>query len=311
MTELHDTAPSASMTFTASYDTEGNLVSEGYPNGMSAGYTISPTGQTTALEYVKLTHCSEKCTWFSDSITPSIHGETLSQASTLSSENYSYDTAGRLTQTQETPAGKGCTTRIYAYNEDSNRTSLTTREPGSEGKCATEGGSTERHIYDSADRLDDEGSTYETFGNATSLPANDAGGHELTSEYYVDGQVALQKQNGETLKYYYDPAGRTMETVSEGTSAAKVLSHYAGSGEAIAWVNEGSEKWTRNVPGIDGTLAAIQKSGTAPVLQLHDLQGNIVATAALSETETKLLSTTTAPNLGYRSPVPPHQSTRG
>ncbi len=298
MTELHDTAPAANMTFTASYDAEGNMVSEGYPNGMSAGYTLSPTGQATTLEYVKLTHCSEKCTWFSDSVTPAIHGETLAQTSTLSSENYSYDTAGRLAETQETPAGKGCATRVYAYDEDSNRTSLTTREPGTEGKCATEGGSTERHVYDPADRLNDEGITYETFGNATTLPANDAGGHELTSEYYLDGQVATQKQNGETLRYSYDPAGRTMEAISEGTSAAKVIDHYAGPGEALAWVNEGSEKWTRNIPGIDGALAATQQSATAPTLQLHDLQGNIIATAALSETETKLLTTYNSTEFG-------------
>ncbi len=298
MTELHDTAPAANMTFTASYDAEGNMVSEGYPNGMSAGYTLSPTGQATTLEYVKLTHCSEKCTWFSDSVTPAIHGETLAQTSTLSSEYYSYDTAGRLAETQETPAGKGCATRVYAYDEDSNRTSLTTREPGTEGKCATEGGSTERHVYDPADRLNDEGITYETFGNATTLPANDAGGHELTSEYYLDGQVATQKQNGETLRYFYDPAGRTMEAISEGTSAAKVIDHYAGPGEALAWVNEGSEKWTRNIPGIDGALAATQQSATAPTLQLHDLQGNIIATAALSETETKLLTTYNSTEFG-------------
>ncbi|HXB63700.1 MAG TPA: 6-bladed beta-propeller [Solirubrobacteraceae bacterium] len=302
MTELHDTVPGASMTFTAAYDVEGKLTSEGYPNGMSAGYTISPAGQATSVEYLKLTHCTEKCTWFSDSIAPSIHGETLSQTSTLASENYSYDTAGRLTQTQETLAGKGCTTRIYAYNEDSDRTSLTTVQPGSEGQCESEGGSAERHVYDPADRLADEGVAYETFGNATTMPAADAGGHELAGSYYVDGQLATEKQNGETMNYLYDPAGRTLETVAEGTTSATTIDHYAGPGEAVSWVGEGGEKWTRNVPGIDGTLAAVQKSGQAPVLQLHDLQGNVVATAALSETETKLLSTYNSTEFGVPQP---------
>ncbi len=302
MTKLEDKAPGASMTFTAAYDVGGNLTSEGYPNGMSAGYTISPTGQATSVEYVKLTHCSEKCTWFNDSITPSIHGETMAQASTLANENYSYDTAGRLTQTQETPTGKGCTTRTYAYNEDSDRTSLTTRQPGSEGQCASEGGSVERHVYDPADRLADEGVVYETFGNATIMPAGDAGGHEVTSSYYVDGQLASEKQNGETLSYVYDPGGRTLETVAEGTSSGAAISHYAGPEEAVAWVSEGGEAWTRNVPGIDGTLAAVQKNGSAPVLQLHDLQGNIVGTAALSETETKLLSTYNSTEFGVPQP---------
>lgn len=302
MTELRDTVPGTSMTFTASYDAEGKLTSEGYPNGMSAGYTVSPTGQTTSVEYLKLTHCSEKCTWFTDSITPSIHGETLAQASTLASENYSYDAAGRLTQTQETPMGKSCTTRLYTYNEDSVRMSLTTVQPGSEGQCESQGGTVERHVYDPADRLADEGIAYETFGNATTMPAVDAGGHELTSSYYVDGQLATEKQNGETLNYLYDPAGRALETISEGTSSGKAVDHYAGPGGAVAWVSEGGESWTRNVPGIDGTLAAIQKNGQAPVLQLHDLQGNVIATAALSETETKLLSTYNSTEFGVPQP---------
>ena len=46
---------------------------------------------------------------------------------------------GGLTQVQNTPAGKGCTTRIYAYDEDSNRVSLTTREPNLKKECTTHG----------------------------------------------------------------------------------------------------------------------------------------------------------------------------
>ena len=70
-----------------------------------------------------------------------------------------------------------------------------------------------------------------------------------------------------------------------------MINHYPGPGEAISWTSEGSEKWTRNIPGIDGTLTATQHNSEAAVLQLHDLQGDIVATAALSETETKLITT--------------------
>ena len=298
MEKLVDTAAGMTVaqgTFTASYDVEGKMTNETYPNNMTASYTINSVGQTTGLVYEKNADCASKCpeTWFSDSVVPSIHGETLQQTSTLAKESYAYDNAGRLLETQETPAGKGCAVRLYAYEEESNRTSETAREPGTEGKCATEGGTVERHSYDEGNRLADEGIEYETFGNATKMPSGDAGGHEIVSTYYLDNQLASEEQNKQLVDYTYDPLGRTRETTSENketkAKSAKVF-HYAGAGGAPAWTSEGSEKWARSVPGIDGSLSATQEAGKAPVLQLHDVQGNIVATAADNESETKLSS---------------------
>jgi YD repeat-containing protein len=304
LTKLVD---SAAGTFTAGYDVEGKMLTESYPNGMTATTTINSVGQATGIEYVKTTHCTSSCTWFSDTVLPSIHGETLAQTSTLSGEAYTYDNAGRLTQTEETPAGKGCVTRIYAYDEESNRRSLTTREPGSKGECATEGGTVERHIYDPANRLMDSGTTYETFGNTIALPATDAGGHELTNSYYVDSQVAGQTQNEKTVNYHYDPVGRTeeTETIVKGKTESNTIANYAGPGEAVTWTGEGAEKWSRNIPGIDGALDAVQTSSGTTILQLHDLQGNIVGTAALSETETKLLSTFNNTEFGVPTTINP------
>ncbi len=279
------------MKFSATYDVEGNLLTENYPNGMTATYTYDATGKPTSLEYVKTTHCTEKCTWFSDKIVPSIHGQSLEQTSTLSHQAYTYDTAGRLTQVQNTPVGKGCTTRIYAYEEDTNRTSLTTREPNSKGECATEGGTVEKHGYDEADRLTDTGTTYSTFGDITNLPAADAGGAELTSTYYTDNQLQSQKQNEQTLGYYLDPAGRTRETIATGKpTSATTITHYAGPSDTPAWTTSLAGEWTRNIPGISGTLTAIQNNGETPVLQLTNLHGDLIATAYLSETATELAS---------------------
>lgn len=293
ITKLVDSAVG---TFKAAYDAEGSISSENYPNGMKATYTRDQAGDATGIEYKKTSNCGSNCVWFNNTITPTIHGETLKQSSTLAEEpSYTYDAAGRLTDVQEVPAGKGCTTRSYAYDEEGNRTSLTTRDPGSNGECTGAGGTSERHTYDAANRLNDSGTSYDAFGNTTTLPAADAGGHELKSSYYVDGQVASQEQDGKTISYLYDPAGRRRETLATGTQPA--ISHYAAPGEALTWTTEG-ERWTRNIPGIDGGLCAIQTAGQAPVLQLHDLQGNVVATAALSESETKLLSTYNSTEFG-------------
>jgi RHS repeat-associated protein len=315
LSELVDSSHEG-MKFTASDDVEGKLLTEGYPNGMTATYGYDATGKPISLEYKKTTHCSEKCTWFSDSVIPSIHGQWLEQASTLSHQAYTYDAAGRLTQVQNTPAGKGCTTRIYAYDEDANRTSLTTREPGSKGECSSEGGSIETHSYDEADRLTDKGTTYSTFGNITTLPAADAGGKEapenLSSEYYVDDQLASQIQNEQTIGYKLDPAGRTSETISTGKRTGVVTSHYAGPGQSPAWTVNTAGEWTRNIPGIDGSLAAVENNGETPVLQLTNLHGDIIATAYLSETATELASKQDTSEFGVpTTSLPPKYSWLG
>jgi RHS repeat-associated protein len=307
LTSLKDSAlkESASGGFTASYDVEGRMVSEGYPNGMSANYSYDQTGQPTHLEYIKTTHCSSGCNWYRDVAWPSGHGQLIQQNTSLGKDEYVYDHAGRLTEVQETPTGKGCTTRLYALDEEANRTGLTTRSPGAEGECATEGGTTEHHLYDEADRLVDGGVTYDVFGNTTALPSADAGGNALTSSYYVNDTLASQSQSGETISYGLDPADRTRETVSTGTSNSTIVSHFSGSGDSPAWSVDSGGKSTRYIKGIDGSLAAIQVNGGTPVLQLPNLHGDIVATAAMSETETKLLSSAETTEFGVSTAVSP------
>jgi RHS repeat-associated protein len=294
LTKLVD---SAAGTFTAGYDSEGRMLSEGYPNGMTAKYAYNALGEPVAVEYVKTTDCTSECTWYSDSVVPSIEGQWASQTSSLSSESYSYDGAGRLTQVQNTPTGKGCITRVYAYDADSNRTSLATHEPKSTGKCSTKGGTVEAHTYDEADRLIDPGVAYNPFGDITALPAGDAGGSELTSSFYTDNQLQSTTQHEQTVGFNLDPEGRTRETIDTGKlKNADIVSHYAGPGSTPAWTTNTSGEWTRNIPGINGQLAAVQDNGETPTLQLTNLHGDIVATAKDTEAATGLASTIGEPS---------------
>jgi RHS repeat-associated protein len=282
---------SAAGTFTNSYDVEGKVTSSAYPNGMNVLHSYNPAGEETAIEYLKTTHCSSGCTWYRDSVVPSIQGQSMSQTDTFASQAYTYDSAGRLTKTQDTPAGSGCTTRIYADDVETNRTSLTTRAPGTGGVCTTEGGSAENHTYDTANRLTDAGIAYDTFGDITKLSAADAGGSELTSAYYTSSALASQTQKGETIGYGLDPDGRPRVTVSTGEVNSTVTSHYDGESRTPAWTEDTGGKWTRNIGDIGGKLVATQANGEAAILQVENLQGSVVATASLSETATGLLST--------------------
>jgi RHS repeat-associated protein len=290
--ELATVKDSAAKAFTATYDPEGKLLSESYPNGMTATYAYNPEGAPTSVEYVKTSDCTSECTWYFDDVTPSIFGQWLTQTSTLSTNNYAYDEAGRLTEVQDTPIGKTCTTRVYGYDEDGNRTSLTTYPANTEDKCSTTTTAiTQTHRYDTADRLLDPGITYNAFGDIETLPAADAGtaepGTALTSTYYADGQTAILNQEEQGIAYKLDPGRRIRETIGTGKKTQDAINHYDGPGATPSWIAYTSGDWTRNIPGINGSLAAVEYNTESPILQIVDLHGDIVGTASMSETATK------------------------
>jgi RHS repeat-associated protein len=296
---LSKLAISGAGAFTASYDIEGNMLGVHYPDGMSATYTYNATGKPTNLVYDKETHCTEGCEWFKDSVVPSIHGQWATQRSSLGTDTYTYDATGRLIEATQTPTGKGCATRRYTYDEDTNRTSLTAYSPNSKNECSTTSGSSEeKHSYDEADRLTDAGVAYEPFGETTKLPATDAGGSELVSTFYADGQLREQKQGegaqAQAIGYTLDPADRTGEVVSTGKVVATETLHYNGPASTPSWTSEPSGKTTRMMSAMSG-LVAIQHGSETPTLQLANLHGDIVGTAEDSETANKLASTILEP----------------
>lgn len=279
-------------TFTAAYDADGHMTEEGLPNGLLAKTTYDEAGQAVHLSYEKKTFCSIGCTWLDFGVERSIYGQVLSQSSLTSSQLYSYDKAGRLTQVKDTPTGGGCTTRSYKYDVDSNRERLTTRAPGLGGACDTASeGTVQAHSYDAGDRLIDSGIVYDNFGRITSLPGGDAGGSTLTTTYYSNNLVATQSQGGISNSYQLDGAMRQRERVQTGGSEPGTeIYHYDWGSDSPAWT-ETSSGWTRQIPGIGGSLVAIQSSSKGTTLQLTDLHGNVVATASPSSEATKLLGT--------------------
>lgn len=284
LTTLED--PAAGI-FTAAYDADGNMTEEKLPNGLAEKTTYDEAGAPTALSYVK-TSCTEKCTWIEESNERSIYGQILSQKSLASSEQYEYDKAGRLTTSKETPTGGGCTTHIYAFDADSNRTSLTSRAPEANGSCKTSGGQVQSYSYDAGDRLTDAEITYDSFGRITSLPGKDAGGSALATTFYANNMVASQTQGSVTNNYELDATGRVRRRVQKAGTESTEIFHYALASDSAAWAyRPSSSTWSRYISGIDGNLAAIQPSSGEIMLQLTNLHGDVVATVADSSTATK------------------------
>lgn len=277
--------------FTTSYDADGNMTKRTLPDGLTAETTYDPTGAPTHLTYTKASSCGESCTWLDFGLEDSINGQILKETGTLVGDNYSYDKAGRLTKAEETPTGGSCTTRLYTYDQDSNRLSKTTREPGLGGACATSGGSEQKYSYDSADRLLETGLTYDSFGRITKLPGSLAGGKELVTSYFANDMVATQSQNGITNSFGLDASLRQRQRLQGGGGLEGVeVFHYDGPSDSPAWTERGSA-WTRNIVGLGGELAAVEEGGKEALLQLTNLHGDVVATAALGPTATKLNTT--------------------
>jgi RHS repeat-associated protein len=279
LTSLKD---SAAGTSTAKYDADGNMIERSIPKtGLVAKTTYDPTGAPTHLSYTKTLFCeAEPCTWLEFNLEDSISGQILDESTTLGNHVYSYDKAGRLAGAQETPKGGACTTRAYAYDKDSNRLSMTTREPGIGGACSTSGGTQQNYEYDSADRLLGAGLSYDSYGRITSLPATYAGGKSLETSYFSNDMVASQSQNGITNTFQLDGSLRQRQRLQGGGGLEGTeVFHYDGGGDSPAWTERGST-WSRNISGINGELAALQDSSTGLTYQLTNLHGDVVATAS-------------------------------
>ena len=287
---------SAAGSFKVAYNADGQAIEQALPNGLTQHLTYDEAGNAVGLAYEKQDHCGGSCTWLSFERELSIGGKVLKQESTLSSQEYSYDAAGRLILAKDTEGGQ-CTTREYAFEgtagKNSNRTKKITREPKEGGGCdTTSEGDVQEYEYDTADRLVGEGIEYDDLGRITALPATYSGGGELSTSYFVNDLTRSQTQGGITNTYELDPALRQRErTRSKGEEESTETYHYSGAEDAPSWIDEGGGAWTRNIGAMGGALGAVQKSDGEITFQLADMHGDIVATADEDPEAEELLST--------------------
>ena len=288
LTRLED---SAAGVFEASYDADGSPLTEKLPNGLTATTTYDESGSATVRAYDKTSQ------WLRFAVKESIHGQWLRHDGTLSTQDYAYDGAGRLTEVRDTPAAQGCTVRRYTLDRNSNRTRQETHNPGGGNVCDTAGADlVGTRTVDAADRIKDAGYVYDAMGRITSLPAKDAGGGVLSSSYYVNDLVRSQQQDGRTNTYDLDPGRRTRLKAVTGPGAVNEVHHYADGSDSPAWIDEaaGSEgRWRRNIEGIGGDLVGVQDSVDGVTLQLTNLHGDVVATAATDSTKAEPVQTLT------------------
>lgn len=225
---------------------------------------------------------------------------------------YRYDPAGRLvTVFDRTAAGTGqaagqdpaepgapCSTRSYAFDGNGNRTGLSVTPAAADGSCSTATTATSTRVwaYDSADRNRVQaGYGYDPLGRAVAVPAADtprgSQAGELAVGYYDTDTVATITQNGTSVGYTLDPAGRraAATTTTPDQASSTLTRGYPDPSDDPGWVEHtdpaGQATLTRYAHGLGGGLAATVSSGPGGAgtaeLAVADPHGDLVSTVPL------------------------------
>jgi RHS repeat-associated protein len=268
------TSDSVAGDFSATYDQDGSIASEKLPGGYTLNVTEDTTGATLSRSY---TRDSDNTALFSDTVSESVHGQVTTHQG-WGRQQYDYDKTGRLTGVRDLTE-QGCIRRDYDFDKRANRKALTTT-PGAPGAdCPTAGGTnTVSHTYDSADRLVDNGYTYDDFGRTTALP-------DSTLTYYTNDLVRQQTAGDKRQTWELDPALRfrswTVDTNTAGTwnKTESKVNHYDSDSDSDnpRWITENTTtgELTRNVDSAAGDLAATTSKTGDTVLQLTTIHGDV------------------------------------
>ncbi|NUS13574.1 MAG: DNRLRE domain-containing protein [Streptomyces sp.] len=260
-------------TIGAAYDADGKLATQSLPGGYTLAVTRDETGAPTSRIY---TRDSDGLTLATDAAGDTVHGQEAVHASDTGAEGYTYDAAGRLTHVDDTRAGV-TTHRTYGFDDDTNRTSLTTATDNPDGTAGSP--SSTAYTYDSADRLTTVGGTavtYDAFGRTT-VQANGT-----TTGYYTDDLVHDQTAGGTRTTWTLDAAQRLASWTTESrgadgtwTQSAARTNHYGDDSDSPSWTQEDAATITRDVKGSEGDLDAVTGAAGGTVLQLTDLHGDV------------------------------------
>lgn len=262
-------------TFTATYDADGGLNTETLPGGYTLTTSQDETGSDTSRTY---TRDSDGLTVAADTAVETVQGQQAVHTSDTGSQAYAYDAAGRLTQVDDTQ-GAVTTHRGYTFDNNTNRTGLTTATDNPDGSAGTP--VTTTYTYDSADRLQTVtgGTTavYGGFGNTLTQTSGATAGYY--SNDLVRSQVAGTNRQTWTLDAAQRLASWTTDSNATGTwtqTAAKT-NHYGSDTDSPDWTAENTGgAITRNVQGIAGDLDATTTGATgSAVLQLTNLHGDV------------------------------------
>jgi RHS repeat-associated protein len=257
--------------FTATYDADGAITGQVYPNGLTQTITRDPAGQRTdlldTLNGVEWHHGIQTYNAQGQALTSSVAG--------VYAKTYTYEPTGRLsTAAFNWTGGSTCDKNSYTFDVNGNRLTKARITDNGVGGCTTP--TTTTSSYDNADRLlnvttgtTSTNPTYDAWGRTTILPTPLAGSAgnggvtnvtaNLANTFYVTDAVAAQTQGSVTDTWTLDPAGRRRVFFDGNTPKTN---HYSGGGDSPSWIDEGwtsppgsTNAATRYIPDLSGQPA--------------------------------------------------------
>ncbi|MFD3455823.1 DNRLRE domain-containing protein [Streptomyces sp. NPDC058691] len=273
-------------TTSAEYDANGDMFAEHLPGGVSLTIARDQTSAVTGRFYSLDADGTQIA---ADAGMDTVQGQQATHTSTTGTsadQAYTYDAAGRLTQVDDTQAGT-TTHRAYAFDDNTNRTGLTTTVDNPDGTPGTP--TATAYTYDSADRLQTAGGTgvaYDAFGRTTTQADG------TTLAYYTNDLARQETAGSQRTTWTLDASGRlaawTTDTNTAGTWAttSSKTNHYGSDTDSPDWTAEDTAGTiTRNVQGIDGDLVATTTAIGSTVLQLTNMHGDAVVQYPLDTTQ--------------------------
>ncbi len=314
-------------TMTAGYDEAGTMVTQGLPGGITQTVTTDAAGEPEQM-FVNgtLAGQTDPGPWlgwhtvndplgrvavestpagavFDGSDSPAQDGSGGVGDGYGYERAYAYDTAGRLTGVTDRtgtgfvgdvtdpddPAPVTCTTRVYGFDVNSNRTSVAT------GYCGGGPVQTRSWVYGNTDATvagaDGQGVyEYDAMGRQSTVPAVDTpfGSADLVLGYYDDDTPRSVSGGGLSTTYTLDVHRRRLSQSTTGqgplpggaTPRPVVVRHYTDSSDNPGWVETGGTI-TRFVPSLGGDLGIVMTAGGSHELTIANPHGDIVTTIPL------------------------------
>lgn len=286
-TRIHDSVMGTIGDVTGLYDSDGRLYKQKLPWNMDVEFNIDPTGAETSRYW----HWESGWTVQGETTSRSIHGQIANRTTYTGGGAYQehlYDAAGRLTRVDDSQAGV-TTHREYAFDDNTNRTALTTKVDDVDGAAPDTKNVT--YGYDSADRLIGTGVAYDALGRTTTQ----ANGAQYA--YYANDMVRQSTANSKRTTWNLDAAGRlaswtTEEQAESGTwsGSGTQTNHYGGGSDSPDWTAGDNGSVSRSLKDLTGELIASTSATGDVVLQLTNLHGDVATQIPLVSGSTPVVN---------------------